>query len=219
MSPSALACHQRGCDQRAAGSSSACVLHAGQSPARGSKVLVCVVCSAEKVVASTARAKTCSQACKGAQRQRQQKAWKVANAERVSQKGAERYDKRRDEILEYAAKTRAEKADQIRVAKRHYRRNRDARDRSTRKLVSQRDLNRAKSRYGGCAYCGDSKADCHWDHVLPLARGGTTSKGNLLPACPRCNMSKGAKTVMEWRVRMLRSSQLDLLSGCASMQR
>lgn len=47
-----------------------------------------------------------------------------------------------------------------------------------------------------CAYCGD-----HWkhiDHVVPLARGGQHTITNLVPACARCNLSKGAKSVKEW---------------------
>lgn len=31
----------------------------------------------------------------------------------------------------------------------------------------------------------------HLDHVVPLARGGADSEGNLRPACPDCNLEKG----------------------------
>ncbi|MFI8830536.1 HNH endonuclease [Streptomyces afghaniensis] len=33
----------------------------------------------------------------------------------------------------------------------------------------------------------------HVDHLVPLARGGAHSLSNLVPACQRCNTSKGAK--------------------------
>jgi 5-methylcytosine-specific restriction endonuclease McrA len=33
----------------------------------------------------------------------------------------------------------------------------------------------------------------HVDHVVPLARGGEHSYANTQPACPPCNMSKGAR--------------------------
>lgn len=62
------------------------------------------------------------------------------------------------------------------------------------------DLRRLFNRFKGkCAYCG---ADAqHVDHVVPLARGGSNSIGNLLPACKSCNLSKHASLLIEWRRR------------------
>ncbi|MEU6633832.1 HNH endonuclease [Streptomyces parvus] len=48
-----------------------------------------------------------------------------------------------------------------------------------------------------CAYCGESAE--HLDHVMPLSRGGTDTEDNMVPACAKCNLSKGAKTLEEWR--------------------
>ena len=48
-----------------------------------------------------------------------------------------------------------------------------------------------------CAYC-PNPADTI-DHVVPLVRGGTNYEGNLVPSCRRCNSSKGARILMEWR--------------------
>jgi 5-methylcytosine-specific restriction endonuclease McrA len=50
-----------------------------------------------------------------------------------------------------------------------------------------------------CIYCG-GKAE-HLDHVIPIARGGLHKIGNLAPACAKCNLSKSAKFVTEWRYR------------------
>ncbi|MFD7257804.1 HNH endonuclease [Streptomyces sp. NPDC059874] len=47
-----------------------------------------------------------------------------------------------------------------------------------------------------CAYC-DARAT-HLDHVHPLSKGGADKESNMLPACARCNLSKGAKTLEEW---------------------
>lgn len=56
------------------------------------------------------------------------------------------------------------------------------------------------ARYRGmCAYCGIRKAE-HRDHVFPIARGGIDSIGNILPACPSCNCSKGSKLLYEWKL-------------------
>lgn len=37
------------------------------------------------------------------------------------------------------------------------------------------------------------------DHVFPRSRGGIDHPDNLAAACKRCNTSKGAKTVEEWK--------------------
>ncbi|WP_179814721.1 HNH endonuclease [Allostreptomyces psammosilenae] len=53
------------------------------------------------------------------------------------------------------------------------------------------------ARWGyACAYCGDMAK--HLDHVMPLSKGGADVESNILPACQRCNLSKGAKTLAEW---------------------
>jgi 5-methylcytosine-specific restriction endonuclease McrA len=48
-----------------------------------------------------------------------------------------------------------------------------------------------------CAYCGTG-GDLHIEHVVPIARGGTHTLGNVLPACERCNYSKHAHDVSAW---------------------
>jgi 5-methylcytosine-specific restriction endonuclease McrA len=66
-------------------------------------------------------------------------------------------------------------------------------------LVTARDLARLWGRYASaCAYCGEASALLHQEHVLPISRGGTDGIGNLVPACPDCNLAKGDRTVMEW---------------------
>ncbi len=51
-----------------------------------------------------------------------------------------------------------------------------------------------------CHICGDeikSFADLHFDHVIPLARGGPHSYENVRPSHKRCNLRKGAKLLPE----------------------
>jgi len=50
-----------------------------------------------------------------------------------------------------------------------------------------------------CIYCG-SKQDIQIDHVVPLAKGGRHSIGNLAPACKPCNVRKSAKFLTEWKL-------------------
>lgn len=66
--------------------------------------------------------------------------------------------------------------------------------------VSGRDLTRLVTRFGGvCAYCRMRPHE-HFDHVIPLAKGGRHAIGNLLPACSTCNLAKAAKLLAEWRL-------------------
>lgn len=50
---------------------------------------------------------------------------------------------------------------------------------------------------GRCHLCGRAldRGAWHLDHVLPLARGGPDVLANVAPACPPCNMAKGARVV------------------------
>lgn len=50
-----------------------------------------------------------------------------------------------------------------------------------------------------CRYCGERGGELECDHVVPIARKGTNEDSNLVTACRRCNQSKGAKLLKEWR--------------------
>jgi 5-methylcytosine-specific restriction endonuclease McrA len=68
--------------------------------------------------------------------------------------------------------------------------------------VSERDWLRLVRRYRGCcAYCEQPATELHMDHVIPLHKGGRHGIGNVLPACPPCNLSKSASLLIEWRMR------------------
>ena len=53
---------------------------------------------------------------------------------------------------------------------------------------------------GVCYYCGRrvGRENLTMDHVVPLARGGRSSKGNLVPACKECNNRKKYLLPVEW---------------------
>lgn len=48
-----------------------------------------------------------------------------------------------------------------------------------------------------CRYCGGPANTV--DHVLPVDKGGTHDRSNLVAACGTCNASKGNRTLQEWR--------------------
>ena len=53
---------------------------------------------------------------------------------------------------------------------------------------------------GLCHYCGQEVAPAQltMDHIVPIARGGITSKGNVVPACKICNTKKKQLLPIEW---------------------
>lgn len=52
-----------------------------------------------------------------------------------------------------------------------------------------------------CNYCGERGGILECDHVIPLARGGSSDTDNLVTSCSRCNQSKGAIPLDLWRER------------------
>ena len=51
---------------------------------------------------------------------------------------------------------------------------------------------------GACAYCGCEPEKITLDHVIPKVKGGMTVRGNLVPACAECNVSKNHCDVWAW---------------------
>jgi 5-methylcytosine-specific restriction endonuclease McrA len=69
-------------------------------------------------------------------------------------------------------------------------------------------LNTFKEQQGLCFYCGlqhASPQEGHFDHVIPLTRGGSDNPDNIVFACRACNWSKHDRTPDEWR-RMANTS-------------
>jgi 5-methylcytosine-specific restriction endonuclease McrA len=58
---------------------------------------------------------------------------------------------------------------------------------------------------GICHYCGRKfeAALLTMDHVVPVARGGTSTPGNIVPACHECNREKKLETPAERILREL----------------
>jgi 5-methylcytosine-specific restriction endonuclease McrA len=92
--------------------------------------------------------------------------------------------------------------------------------------VSEEDLKRerAKSREirksqwwkrrlseGRCYYCGKEflPKDLTMDHIVPLIRGGKSTKGNTVAACKECNNRKKHMLPVEWEeyLERLQSSE------------
>lgn len=52
---------------------------------------------------------------------------------------------------------------------------------------------------GVCHYCGKHvpPSELTMDHVIPVARGGHSTKGNVVPCCKDCNNRKSIQTPAE----------------------
>jgi hypothetical protein len=45
------------------------------------------------------------------------------------------------------------------------------------------------------------------DHIVPVARGGTSTKGNVVPSCLQCNQKKKLTTPVEEALKKLKEER------------
>lgn len=141
-----------------------------------------------------------------------QKRYRERHPDRVKN-SIEKYKKNNPEAIKEASKryyyrnAEAEKARSIRWRKLNHENWRKIANaswarRKARKLnagvfvILDRELMRILS--SPCNFCGTTE-DITLDHVIPLARGGRHSIGNLQPLCGTCNKRKNSKLMSEWR--------------------
>lgn len=57
---------------------------------------------------------------------------------------------------------------------------------------------------GECYYCQKAfkPKELTMDHIVPLARGGRSSKGNIVASCKECNNKKKTMLPIEWEEYM-----------------
>ena len=152
------------------------------------------------------------------ERNREQKRqWREANPERVRERKRQWREANPERAREQDRKWREANPERVREQKRQWR---EANPERRREICRQvRHIRRARKAnaidvcapqvttaaidrrfwlFGNaCAYCGADSL-LHLDHLDPLARGGLHVPQNLVPACERCNLSKGAKPVEAW---------------------
>ncbi|MFO7937927.1 MAG: HNH endonuclease [Kiritimatiellia bacterium] len=74
-----------------------------------------------------------------------------------------------------------------------------AREREKAKALKKSAWWRRQLDSGICHYCGKKVGadNLTLDHIVPVARGGCSSKGNVVPACRDCNQKKKYLTPAE----------------------
>ncbi len=75
-----------------------------------------------------------------------------------------------------------------------------SRERNKARELKQSQWWKRRKAKGVCHYCQRQFApsDLTMDHVVPLARGGKSTKGNVVPCCKECNNTKKQLLPMEW---------------------
>lgn len=62
-----------------------------------------------------------------------------------------------------------------------------------------------------CYYCNAalSAKTVTMDHIVPISRGGRSTKGNVVPSCHTCNVEKRSLTPVEWNEYLERRANRD----------
>jgi len=62
---------------------------------------------------------------------------------------------------------------------------------------------------GICHYCGMKfkSLELTMDHVVPISRGGKSTKGNLVPCCKECNNKKKYMTPVDMVIRIMKEEK------------
>lgn len=123
--------------------------------------------------------------------------------EQLSAYHAEYRDQNRESIREENRRQYAAKAEERRAYANRYRENHPdwKRASNNRRKALQRNApindftaeqwTAMKAAYGHrCAYCGVQPEKLTMDHIVPLARRGSHTESNIVPACLPCNMRK-----------------------------
>ena len=73
------------------------------------------------------------------------------------------------------------------------------RERAKARELRQTPYYRELFRRGVCHYCGKTfpESELTLDHIVPVARGGRSTRGNLVVCCRKCNQTKGMLTPAE----------------------
>jgi 5-methylcytosine-specific restriction endonuclease McrA len=80
------------------------------------------------------------------------------------------------------------------------------RERAKARELRQSQWWKRKRSLGQCHYCGKkvNPRDLTMDHIVPIIRGGRSTKGNLVAVCKECNDRKKYLLPLEWEEHLER---------------
>ncbi len=79
------------------------------------------------------------------------------------------------------------------------------------RLLRKTEWWRKKISKGLCYYCGNrvSPKDLTMDHVVPIIRGGKSTKSNIVACCKECNNKKKYMLPFEWEEYLTKLNSFD----------
>ena len=127
------------------------------------------------------------------------KIWRQSHTEELRENLVRWREANKEHIRDYALAYRARPENKERHALNQ--RRRKALLRSLPATLTFAEWKEIKAAYDYCcAYCGEKPEVLSMDHVIPVSRGGGTTKDNIVPACLPCNRQKNAGTRALMRV-------------------
>jgi 5-methylcytosine-specific restriction endonuclease McrA len=133
------------------------------------------------------------------------------NRAKINERKKARYYTKPEELKTKAAKYRVENYERRLEVERNsrqknkekYRPRQNARQRVRNKILAEKkylilDKELRKIYNSPCFNCGSTENQS-LDHIIPISRGGNHSIGNVMTLCLKCNMSKHARTITEWK--------------------
>jgi len=116
------------------------------------------------------------------------KEWRKNNSEKLAVQGKKYRDAHKEEIAIRGRIWRKANPDKVAIS---FHKRRARKESLPDKLTKDEWQEILETFNYGCVYCGDDWE--HQDHFIPLSNGGGYTKENIVPACAKCNLSKGVK--------------------------
>lgn len=119
--------------------------------------------------------------------------YREANKENIAARAAEYHKANKEKILEYRQANKE--------AYQNYKSKRRALKNNSGGTFTQQEFKALIEDYDNrCYYCLNEHTETpHADHFIPLSKRGNNFISNIVPACPRCNLSKNAKMPQKFK--------------------